>query len=88
LRKPNPRKVQRTQADVDKAWEAGERFGTWGALVMLFTVLYDKEHAGPEDIRRVWDEVNYLAESVAERRVSLNDLDGVLREEYGVEVRK
>ncbi len=88
MRKPNPRKVQRTQADVDKAWVEGERFGTWGALLMLFTVLYDKEHAEPKDIQRVWDEVNYLAESVAERRVTLNDLDKVLREEYGVEVKR
>ena len=50
----------------------------------MFTVRLDKEHATPEILQRVWAEVDNLADSVAQGRVSIADLICTLREEYGV----
>lgn len=57
------------------------------ALAMFLTVLYDKEHAQPEDIQRVGKEVRDLAESVTLGYVSIADLKNVLRKEYNIELR-
>ena len=54
------------------------------AWAIMFSVLMDKEHATPEILQRVWGEVDALADSVSEGRVSIADLICVLREEYGV----
>lgn len=82
-KKVNPRKVPRTQEDVDRAWQKGVNDGVSNACAIILTVLLDK-YNGADYIRDVWDNTNKLSEEVMERRVSVSDLRRVLLEEYDV----
>ena len=46
----------------------------------------DKEGADGDIIRRVWHEINDLAQSVVDGYVNLHDLRQVLLDEYEIEV--
>ena len=84
--KTNPRKLPATQADVKRARKEGQEFGTRMATVLFLSVLLDKEGADGEIIRRVWNEINDLAQSVVDGYVNLHDLRKVLLDEYEIEV--
>lgn len=84
-KKVNPRKIPRTQEDVDKAWDKGVLVGVSNACAIFLTVLLDKYNGG-DYIKAVWDDINKLSEEVKERRVSVADLRKTLLEEYGVNV--
>ncbi len=81
--KKNPRTIPKTQADVDKAFSRGVNAGVRNASAIFLTVLCDKFDGG-DYIREVWTEIQKLAEEVAERRVSVTDLERVLDDEYGI----
>lgn len=81
--KKNPRTIPKTQADVDKAFDRGVTAGVRNASAIFLTVLCDKFNGG-EYIREVWAEIQKLAEEVAERRVSVTDLEKVLDDEYDI----
>lgn len=85
-KKTNPRRIPRTEADVERARKEGLKFGREAATVLFLTVLYDKEHADMEILQRVWGEINDLADSVIKGYVTIADLKNTLKEEYGVEV--
>lgn len=84
-KKVNPKRIPRTQEDVDRAWEKGVLDGVSNACAMFLTVLLDKFN-GADHIVAVWDEINKLSEEVKERRVSVADLRRVLLDEHGIEV--
>lgn len=84
--KVNPRKIPRTQADVDKAWEDGVLAGCTNSAAIFLTVCVDKFGMTQEEIVRMWNEINKLSESIAERRVSVADLKHTLLDEYGIRV--
>lgn len=81
--KKNPRTIPKTQADVDKAFDRGVSAGVRNASAIFLTVLCDKFN-GRDHIREVWAEIQKLAEEVAERRVSVTDLERTLYEEYSI----
>lgn len=83
--KTNPRKVPRTQADCDRAWQKGVVDGVSNACAIFLTVLLDKFN-GADHIKDVWNEINKLSEEVKEKRVSVADLRHILLAEYGIEV--
>lgn len=85
MKKTNPRKIPKNQADVDKAFQRGLDFGQRTATVIFLTVLWDKEHADAEAMQRVGREINDLARQVEAGAVTVADLETVLREEYGIE---
>ena len=85
MKKPNPRKVPKTQADVDRAWDDGVVAGVKNASAIFLTVMSDKFDFA-EQIPSVWAEINKLSEEIAERRVSVADLKRVLREEYKIDL--
>ena len=78
---PNPKKIPRTQADVDRAYEKGILDGSDCACVIMMSALLDKFNAA-EYIPDIWEAVGKLSEEIKEGRVSLPDLRRVLREEY------
>ena len=86
MMKTNPKRIPRTQADVDKAFRAGLKVGQDYATVIYLSVLYDKEFATAEIMQRVGMEVNDLADSVIKGYVTIADLRNTLKEEYGVEL--
>lgn len=80
----NPHKRPATAADVARAKRDAQLLAINSAWAIFFTVLRDKEGYGPKRLRRVWDEVNYLSESIAEGRVSVQDLAQTIKDEAGI----
>lgn len=88
-RKTTPlRCIPASQADVRRAREGGITDGCRIAAAMMFTVLKDKENMSNEDLLRIWKATENLADSVRKRYVNVEDLVGVLREEYDIELWK
>lgn len=85
MAKVNPRKIPRTQADCDRAWERGVLDGVSNATAMFLTVIVDK-FDGADHVMSVWNEINKLSAEVKERRVSVADLKNTLKEEYQIYV--
>lgn len=86
MKKVNPRRKPATQADVERAKTDAQAEAINIAMAIFFTVLCDKEHADKEIMRRVWDEVNDLSDSISKGYVSVSDLRDVLKREYDIEI--
>lgn len=85
--KINPKKKPATQADVNRAKREGCHYGTICTAALFLNVLLDK-YNGYDYIAEVWKNVEKLAEEVAEGRIKLKDITGMLWEEYGIELEK
>ena len=83
-KKVNPRRRPATQADVRKAKKEAKTLAIDACWAILFSVMRDKEGYGAKRLRRLWDEVNYLSESVSSGRVNIRDLAETLRDEAGI----
>lgn len=83
--KVNPKRIPRTQADVDRAYQDGISDGSHVASVIMMSALLDKFNMG-NCITEVWSAFEKLSVEVIEKRVTIADLQTVLREEYGVKV--
>ena len=85
-RKPNPKKRPATMADVERAKKQATREAIEFAWAVIFTVLRDKEGMELEDLRRIWTEVNDVAESFSKGYITIADLKKVLKDEIGAEL--
>lgn len=83
-KKAKPSQQPATMADVNRAKDKATGDGCRIALALVFTVLLDKEGFDVDDMQRVWDEVQYLSDSVSKKIVKVTDLVHTLREEYGI----
>lgn len=83
-KKVNPRNRPATQADVNKAKRDAQEEALKLAWSILFTVLRDKEGYEVEDLKRVWEGVENLSDSIVKGYVSLADLRYALKEEAGI----
>nr|DAH85662.1 MAG TPA: hypothetical protein [Caudoviricetes sp.] len=80
----NPRRVPRTQADVDKAYNDGIVEGLNRGIDLMLYVLIDKHDAPMDDVQQLAGELNHAAQCVAEGYVTWADIRQMLKE-YGVE---
>lgn len=53
-------------------------------LTMMFTVLHDKFGFGQVRLQRVWDELTSLSECVDRDKVSIKNLETILRDELDI----
>ncbi len=83
--KVNPRRVPRTQRDVDAAYDAGIAEGLNRGIELMLYVLIDKHAAPMDDVQQLARELNHAAECVAEGYVTWSDIRRMLKE-YDVEV--
>lgn len=81
----NPRRVPRTQRDVDAAYDAGIAEGLNRGIELMLYVLIDKHAAPMDDVQQLARELNHAAECVAEGYVTWSDIRRMLKE-YDVEV--
>ena len=81
----NPRRVPRTQRDVDAAYDAGIAEGLNRGIELMLYVLIDKHAAPMDDVQQLAAELNHAAECVAEGYVTWSDIRQMLKE-YDVEV--
>lgn len=84
MKKTNPRKIPKTQADVDKARKLGQSQGIELAMTIFFTAVLDKGFLQPEEIPKLWDAVLYVSKSIIDGYVNIYENKKMLEEEYGV----
>ena len=82
----NPRRKPASQADIRRAKKEATEAAVKLAWSILFTVLRDKEGFELADLRRVWDEVDDLSDSIAQGYCTVADLRDVLRQEVGADI--
>nr|DAG69666.1 MAG TPA: hypothetical protein [Caudoviricetes sp.] len=83
--KVNPRRIPRTQRDVDAAYDAGIAEGLHRGIELMLYVLIDKCAAAMDDVQQLAAELNHAAECVAEGYVTWPDIRQMLKE-YDIEV--
>lgn len=83
-KKINPRRRPASQADVEKAKREAQSQAINYAWAIFFTVMRDKEGYGKERLRRVWDAVNELSDSISKGYVNIKDLMRVLESEANI----
>lgn len=83
--KVNPRRIPRTQRDVDTAYDAGIAEGLNRGIELMLYVLIDKHAAPMDDVQQLARELNHAAECVVEGYVTWSDIRRILKE-YDVEV--
>lgn len=79
-KKVNPRRRPATLADVEKAKRQAQTYAINMVWAVFFTALRDKERFGYKRLRRVWDEVNYISDSIDKGYIEIDDLIEELRE--------
>lgn len=85
-KKPNPRRIPATKADIEKAKRKGTEDATNFAIAIIFTALTDKIGWTKEQLQELWGHVNYLSDSVTKGYVTIPQLLHTLKEEYGVSI--
>ena len=83
-KKPNPRKIHRTQADVDKAQRLGQSQGVDLAFTIFFMASLDKGIIERENVPKLWEAVCYVADSIKNGYVNVYEQQRILEEEYGI----
>ena len=76
----NPLRKPATQADVEKAKRQAQTHAINMVWAVFFTALRDKERFGYKRLRRVWDEVNYISDSIDKGYIDIDDLVNELKE--------
>lgn len=82
MSKTNPRRIPRTQADVDRAHERGRDEGINGALTLMLYTLMDKFGADDAQLREFADAFCYTIDSINRGYITDADLRKVVKEEY------
>lgn len=83
----NPYRRPATMADINKAKKDAKNMAVEIAWSIFFTVLRDKEGYTQADLRRVWDEVEYLSDSITNGYCTIKDLRSILHEEAGIDLK-
>lgn len=79
-KKVNPYRIPATQGDIEKAKRDATNTAVASTWAIMFSVLRDKEGYDYDRLRRIWDETNYLADSIARKYIKIDDLIEELRE--------
>lgn len=83
-KKQNPRNIQKTQHDVDKARGEGICTGVEYAFKIALYILLDKHDAPAEDVQQLSHELKWAADKLLNKELSWSFVEKVL-EENGVE---
>ena len=83
-KKTNPRNRPVSQADIIKAKKQAQTQAMNITWAIFFSVMRDKEGYGKKRLRRVWNEVNELSDSISKGYVNVKDLMKTLADEAGI----
>ena len=84
MKRSNPRKRPATMADVERAKKQATGQAMINTIYLILYVLIDKHGASMEEIQTLAQELNYMADSVANGYVSWKDIEHTVKEEYGI----
>ena len=85
-KKPNPRRIPCSQADVDRAKEQATAEATWRAVYIMLYVLVDKLGFRDEMATKAWMLFNRTIEQINSGKLKWQQIAEVLKEEYGYEI--
>ena len=85
-KKPNPKKIPVTMADVRRAEQETQTSTMRHALELVLFILVDKHDAPAEDVQQLAREITNYSRNIVEGRLSWNYIHKIL-EENNVEVR-
>ena len=80
--KTNPRRIPRTQVDVDRAYERGSEEGVNGALIIMLYTLMDKFGVDDAQLKEFADAFSFTVDSIEKGYITEADLLKVVRDEY------
>ena len=80
-KKVNPNRIPVSKADVDKAKRDVQKMAISYVWAIFFTVMVDKEGYGKKRLKRIWDAVTDLCDSISKGYVKVDDLIRTLEEE-------
>ena len=83
-KKVNPNRIPVTKADVDKAKRDVQLKAISYVWAIFFTVMVDKEGYGKKRLKRIWNAVTDLSDSISKGYVKVEDLLKTLEEEKGI----
>lgn len=82
--KVNPKRRPVSQADILKAKKEVKVQAVNYAWAIFFTVMVDKEGYGKKRLKRIWEAVSNLSDSISKGYVNVKDLMKTLEEEKGI----
>lgn len=82
-KKKNP-VIHLKQSDVKRMKEEATNDGLKYAIILFFSVMRDKEGYGIKRLKRIFDEVTELADSINKGYVNWKDLEEVLLDEADI----
>lgn len=85
-KKVNPLRRPATAADVERAKKGATNDAVTYVWAIVLTALRDKEGFCREDLKRVWDEAEDIADSILKGYINVQDLVQVLHEEAGIKL--
>lgn len=74
----------RVPLSAQEARKLGRDEGLNLAIAIIFTAALDSGILDTEQLRALWDKVEYLSDSIKEGYVNVHDLQKTIQEEYGV----
>lgn len=80
--KVNPRNRPKSEADVKRAYERGQKEGINGALTIFLYTLMDKFGADDAQLKDFADAFSYTVDSIEKGYITEADLRKVVKEEY------
>lgn len=83
-KKKNPIKIQKTQKDVDRAWQDGADFGVEFCINNFLLVLKDKMNMPYEDILRLRSAFMEQIDSINKRYCTYSDVRKALGGDYNL----
>lgn len=86
MAKVNPKRIPRTQADVERAEKEGIDKGIKCALTIMLYTLHDKFAADDKQLQEFADAFNYTVDSINKGYVTEKDLLTCIRAEYQTEI--
>ena len=84
-KKKNPC-IHLKRSDVNKLKNDATSIGIRYAMVIFLYVMREKEGYGDKRIKRVYDEMNDVVDSINKGYINLNDLEHVLSLEYDLTI--
>lgn len=85
-KKPNPRRIPRSQADVDRAKAEAADEATWRAIYIILYVLADKLGFRDEMATKAWMLFNRAVQQVNSGELKWQDIAQIIKQEYGYEI--
>ena len=79
----NPRRIPMT---ADKARQQGQKHGLDVAMSIIFFALVNSDVIDKDKLPKLWEDVNYVSDSLVKGYIHAADLKRTLREEWDIHI--